>query len=348
MTISAPRRRRIGFDLTALALVGVLLIGALGAGAVVVYRELYSPAAFVSRYLDLLGDRRAADALLVPGVAVSSAELEAAGLPTSATEALLRSTALTSLTDVELISSEEKDGVTEVTMSYSAGPYDGQSTFEVEQAGWIGIVPSWRFVTSPLAVIDLTVAGSSQFSVNGFEVDKRQVASEGANVEQLAPVPMLVFSPGLYSIEVDTALSTSPGVAVLSDTPEANIPVNVQTEPTDEFIGVVQDRVEEFLTGCASQEVLQPTGCPFGYFVRNRITDVPHWTITEQPEVSVVADGANWAIPRIDAMAQITVPIQSLYDGTIEDVTEDVPFAITGAITILPDGTASIQVSAVE
>ena len=63
-------------------------------------------------------------------------------------------------------------------------------------------------------------------------------------------------------------------MAVLSDTPQANIPVNVQTEPTDEFIGVVQDRVEEFLTSCASQEVLQPTGCPFGYFVRNRITDV--------------------------------------------------------------------------
>ena len=87
-----PRRRRgrLAFDLTALAVVGVLLLGAIGATTAVAYQDLYSPSAFVTRYLDLLGQGRAADALAVPGVPIDSADLDAAGLPITASEALLR------------------------------------------------------------------------------------------------------------------------------------------------------------------------------------------------------------------------------------------------------------------
>jgi hypothetical protein len=38
------------------------------------------------------------------------------------------------------------------------------------------------------------------------------------------------------------------------------------------------------------------------------------------------------------------VEIQSLFDGSIEPVAEDVPFQVNGTITILPDGSASIRV----
>jgi hypothetical protein len=82
-----------------------------------------------------------------------------------------------------------------------------------------------------------------------------------------------VFSPGLYSISVDTPVSSSPGVAVLSDTPQAEVPVDIQTQPTSTFVDVVQERVESFLTACTTQQVLQPTGCPFGLQVQNRILE---------------------------------------------------------------------------
>lgn len=343
-----PRRRTLGLDLTALALVGVLLAGALTATGVVLYQQLYSPAAFVTRYLDLLSQGRAADALAVPGVQVDSATLESVRLPSSATEAFLRQSALAPLTDVEVVSTEDKDGYTAVTVTYSAGPYPGRSTFRVERAGSIGIAPAWRFASSPLAVIDLTVRGAMQFQVNGFEVDKRQVLPAGAEADPLEPVSLLVFTPGLYSISVDTALSTSEGVAVLSDKPTAEIPVDLQTEPTDEFVGVVQDRVEDFLAECATQEVLQPTGCPFGFVVRNRIVDVPRWSIAENPTVTLLPDGANWVIRRTQAVAHIKVEIQSIFDGSIRRVDEDVPFFLGGDITVLPDGTASIQVSSAD
>ena len=344
---AAPRRRRprLAFDLTLLAVVGVLLVGAVAAAVAVLYEEYYSPSAFVERYLDTLASGGAADALAMPGVSLDSAELEAAGLPAEASDALLRRAALATLTDVHIVSATTEDGITSVTAAYSAGPYPGTTTFQVEREGMIGVAPSWRFATSPLAVIALTVRGSMSFEVNGFEVDKRQVSPEGVNADPLAPLALLAFSPGIYSVAVDSAISSTPGVAVLSDSPMKATPIEVQAAATEKFVAVVQDRVEEFLTKCATQDVLLPTACPFGYHVEDRIVSPPVWSIAQQPTVAVIPEGANWKIPETGATAHIEVDIRSLFDGSIRHVSEDVPFVITGSITVLPDGSASIVVN---
>lgn len=338
-------KRMLRVDLTVLAVIGVLLVGALGATVSVLYQQLYSPTAFVVRYLDLLAQGRAADALTVPGVAVDSIELDESDLPTTASEALLRADALAPLTDIVPVSSQAHDGVTSVTVAYQAGPHEGTTTFEVESAGWAGVTPVWRFAQSPLAVIELTVRGSMQFSVNGFAIDKRQVSPSGVDADPLESTPLLVFSPGFYSITVATAAVESDGIAVLSDAPQADIPIDLQTEPSDEFVAVVQQKVDDFLAQCATQTVLQPTGCPFGYYVQNRIVGDPVWSITSTAPVALAPDGAGWSIRRTQGVAHIDVDVRSLFDGSITHVSEDVPFFLTGSIAMLPDGTASIQVT---
>lgn len=332
--------------MTLLALVGVLLLAAIGTGAAALYREFYSPAAFVERYLGLLAEGRAADALAVSGVAVDSAELEAAGLPDSASDALLRPAALATLTDIEVGPEQvADDGGIRITASYRAGDFPGTTTFEVQRDGWLGVAPTWRFARSPLAIMDLSVKGSMTFEVNGFVVDKRQVSPEGVDADPLAPVALLVFSPGIYSFSVDTPISATRGVAVLSDSPLANVPVDLQAFATPEFVDTVQTRVEDFLTSCATQEVLQPTACPFGFVVQDRIVSPPTWRMVSQPTVSVLPDGAGWRIPAADAVAHIDVEIRSLFDGSVNEVAADVPFTVTGSIAVLPDGSASITVS---
>lgn len=341
---STPRRRRLWFDLTALSLVGVLLIAALGASGIVLYKEFYGPAAFVTRYLDMLSTGRAADALRVPGVSIDYSAMEESGIESTASEALLRQAALAPLSDVEVVSTELSDDITTVTVSYVAGSHSGTTAFQVEQDGWVGVTPNWRFTRSPLAAVSLTVLGADRFAVNGFEIDRRQVAPEGAEADPAAPLPLLVFTPGLYSVTVDTPISTAPGVSILADSPLTQTPIELQTTPTEEFIGVVQTRVEEFLTECTTQQVLQPTACPFGLEVRNRIIEPPVWSIASQPAVTVEPDGAYWKIPTTDAVAHIEVDIQSLFDGSVQHVSEDVPFRVNGTIAILPDGSASIRV----
>lgn len=341
---TTPRRRRLWFDMTALAVVGVLLIAALGASVMILYKEFYGPSAFVGRYLELLSTGRAADALHLPGVAIDQSILDEAGIDVTASEALLRQTALAPLTDVAFEAEETTGGVTSVTVSYVAGGHAGTSTFEVEQDGWVGVTPNWRFTHSPLAAVSLTVLGADRFAVNGFELDRRQVSAAAAEAAPADPLPLLVFTPGLYSVTVDTSISTSPGVSILADSPLTQTPVELQTVPTDEFIEVVQTRVEEFLTECTTQQVLQPTSCPFGLEVRNRIDGPPVWSISTQPVVTVEPDGAQWMIPPTDAVAHIEVDIRSLFDGSVEHVSEDVPFRVNGTISILPDGSASIRV----
>lgn len=342
----APRRSRLGVDLAMLAVVGLMLVAALGAGGATLYQQFYGPSAFVVRYLDLLSAGRAADALRIPGVAIDRETLEKAGIDPSASEAMLRRSALAPLTDVKVESEKPADGGTAVTVSYQASGHSGTSTFLIEQDGWAGVTPNWRFTTSPLAVIDLTVRGADQFAVNGFEVDRRQVSALGPEAGALDPLPLLVFTPGLYSVTVDTPIATASGHGVLADTPLAVTPLDVQTEPTEEFVKVVQQQVEQFLTECTTQEVLQPTACPFGLRVTNRITAPPKWSIASQPQVTVIPDEGHWQIPTTEAVAHIDVEIQSLFDGSIAPLSEDVPFQLNGTIVILPNGSASIRVGA--
>lgn len=346
------RRAVLRVDLTILSLIGVLLIAALGAGGMSLYRDVYSPSAFVQRYLDLLADGRAADALQMPGVSVDLARQHDTGIDVTASEALLRATALSPLTDYavisekHVISEKQKSGVYSVATEYRAGGVHGATTYTVVQDGWMGVVPNWRFERSPLAEIELTVRGSDTFTINGFPLHRNQVSAQGAAAKPLDPLHLLVFTPALYSISVDTAIAATPGLRVLTDAALTRTAVDVQAQPTEEFISLVQEKVEEFLNNCTAQQVLLPTACPFGLEVQHRLAEdsLPTWSITQQPRITVDPDGASWRIPTTDAVAHIDVRIKSVFDGSVRAVSEDVPFQIDGTISILPDGTASIRV----
>lgn len=335
-------RRSSASDLILLSIVGVLLIGAFIAAGATLYTLFYGPSAFVVRYATLLADGNATEALSLPGVAVESSELEDAGLPAAASDAFLRSSALGSLSDIHVVSETTVEGVTSVTLGYTAGGHEATSTFSVAQHGTVGIFPRWEFTKSPITVMDLTVNGSSEFTVNGFTVDKRQVSPDGAAADLSAPIPLLVFAPGIYSVTVDTATATSPGVAMLADVPFASVPVTVTATPSEEFVALVQEKVDAFLDECTQQQVLQPTACPFGFELTDRIVTLPTWSIVQDPTVELVAEGAGWRIAESAATAHIQLRVRSLFDGSVSDVSVDVPFVVTGTIDVLSDGTASI------
>lgn len=342
---AAPRRRLpLWAFLTALGLAAVLFVVAAVWTVSLIYRQFYSPSAFVEHYTELLAEGRAADALAVPGVPVDSADLETAGLPASAHDALLRRDALDTLTDVRVVSEVQDGDLSLVTVTYLAGATPGTSTFVVEREGSIGLAPTWRFAVSPLTVLDVGVTGSRSFEVNGFRVDQRQVSPDGVDADPDAPVSLLAFTPGLYTVAVDTAIAETPGVDVLADSPFSELSASVVAEPTAEFRSVVQQRVEEFLTECATQQVLQPTACPFGFPVDDRVISPPEWSIAEQPVIELSPTGDGWSIPPIVAVARIEVEVRSLFDGAVRKIAEDVPFSVSATIAVLVDGTATITV----
>lgn len=348
---SAPPRASRVVEVLGFVVIGALLLAAIGAGLASLYRSFWGPSAFAERYVQLLADGRAADALTIDGVAVDSDALEEAGLAAGASDALLRSKALSpDLTDIRPVSERTgDDGTVAVTIGYRLDGTPRETTFQVSRAGWSGLVPTWRFAASPLAEIDVEAHGSWRFTVNEFEVDKRQVSPRGLEADPADPVPLLVFAPMSYAVSVDTATTEAAPESVAVTEPLTSSGVSVAAGATDEFQEVLDEQSAAWLDGeCGSRNVLLPEDCPYGYEIDNLIAPgtEPEWSIVEYPEIRLVPDGAWWRIAPAEGVAHIELDEQSYYDGSISHVSEDVPFRIDGTVELLQDGSAKIQIGA--
>ena len=124
--------------------------------------------------------------------------------------------------------------------------------------------------------------------------------------------------------------TSQPGAAVIA-------PVDLQ--PTEALIEQVQKELNSYLDDCATQEVLLPTGCPFGEEIANRIVSTPAWSISRYPQVSLQpgTEPGSWLMPSTEAAAHLVVDVRSLFDGSVSTFDEDVPFSSSYVVTFLPN-----------
>ncbi|WP_082456221.1 MULTISPECIES: hypothetical protein [unclassified Plantibacter] len=324
--------------------IAALLVAAILSAWSAVARDVYGAGSFARSYLQALAADDAAAALALPGVALSSAELEEAGLPADSSDALLRSEALGTIENVRLVSDvTTAAGTHEVTFSYRLAGQPHRTAFSIMSGErTFGLFPSWRFETSPLSVVRLTVAHTTGFLANGFELDSRRVAagSEGAFT---STVPLLTFTPGSVDFSVDTPYLTASVDTATTTEVASVVDAEVTANATPGFVSEVQTQVNEYLDGCAAQQVLQPTGCPFGMLIRDRVDDLPVWSIASYPVVDVQPGDIGWQMPATGGAAHIVVAVKSLFDGTVSTLDEDVPFTLSAFVTIRNDGSLYID-----
>ncbi len=330
-----------------------LLILALVAAFFALYRELWSASAFAERYVEEIADADASGALAMPGVAPEFTELEEIDRG-YASETLLRSATLTSdIEDIhateERVTSDGEDEIIEITVGYTLDGKPDEMVFSVERTGTAGLVPAWAFERSPLSVIDLTVRGSWQFSVNEFEIDKRQVSPEGLEAKALDPVSLLTFSPGTYDVAVDTAATVADPRSVRSAGSLETVEVDIQTEPTPELNEVVQDNIEKFLDEkCTTQAVLQPQGCPFGAPPDISASGIAQpdiaWEMVDYPTTALVPDGDDWRVSPTSGMVRLSLTLQNYYTGVLEPVERDVYFTMVASVEVSDDGGVHITI----
>jgi hypothetical protein len=329
------------------AIVCVLLLGAVFAAIGALNRDVYGPGSFVRTYLSELASGDAAAALALPGVKLSAAQLAAADLPESSSDALLRSATLGELTEITEVADDEVDnGAHEVTFSYEADGVYGESTFIVAPNGTrFPLIPTWKFEVSPIAVMNLSVEHTTAFSVNGFDVDTRAVAPAEQKPAFDNIVNLQVFTPGRYTVETSTELLQSPEEKVLIDVPATVHEASVAAEPTDSFIDGVQEAVNTQLDDCATQVVLQPTGCPFGIVIDDRVEGDPAWSMEDYPEIALEPGSDSWLITPTTGSVNIEVDVRSLFDGSVTHYNDDVDFSMTGHVYLLSDGSVQATVS---
>jgi hypothetical protein len=325
--------------------VAALLVTAVFATWGALSREVYGAGAFVREYLDALSAGDAAAALALPGVSIDREKLADAGLPAGSSDALLRTEALGKLTDVRFVSDvAESDGSRSITFEYVSGGKQGRSTFSVSSAeATFGLFPSWRFERSPLSSVSLTVVHSTSFRANGFELDTRQVAPTDQAAAFTNTVSLLTFTPSTIDFDLDTTMLRAPVQTARATDPRSVVTASVDTTPTKAFVTEVQTQLNSYLDECATQVVLQPTRCPFGQFLRDRVKTTPAWSMVTYPTVQIQPGETTWVMPATVGTAHLVVDVQSLFDGEVTTLDEDVPFTLSAFVTVREDGSLYID-----
>ncbi|WP_394553625.1 hypothetical protein ACDF64_04420 [Agromyces sp. MMS24-JH15] len=322
-----------------------LLAGAMLASLGALNQTLYGAANFVERYLSAIAADDVAAAAAVPGVALDAATLESMGLRGDMSTALLRSDVVESGPEDVVITEDRAndDGTHTVVASYRLGTTITESTFEVRPLDPLyGLLNRWAFVTSPLAVIDVTAAHNPLFTVGSLTLDTRarKTGDELGAFTQTAPY--LAIAPAAYSFSYDTQLLTAqPVEAVVA--PSQHTGVTVDTQPTPAFAERVQRQLDAYLDECATQEVLQPSGCPFGEVIDDRVVGTPSWSIVTYPVVTLVAGETAFEMPPTEGVAHLSVEIQSLFDGEYSQVEKDSPFTVSLTATVNADESIAVQ-----
>ena len=300
--------------LAALVVVGAaILVAALNS-------TVYSASGFVSAYVGALQRQDAAGALELADVELAE------GIDSS----LLTRDAMTELDDVEIVGdATAPDGTHQVTVSYTVEGAAGTTTYSLERDGsHFGLFPRWSFAQSPLSTLFVSVLGDQRFTANGTEL-VTTAAGE--------PSGYAVFAPGAYVLDHETHYLESDPVRVPVDRAGVNVPTAVTARANQTFVDEVGVQVRQILDDCTTQRVLQPTGCPFGETIRNRILDLPEWSMTSYPAVDLDPTDqiGVWTMPVTDGVAHLEVDIQSLFDGSVESLDQDVPFVAGYTVTIL-------------
>jgi hypothetical protein len=302
--------------------VAAIAIGA-GVGAVVALNAtVFGAAGFVRVYLEAIARGDAEGALGMPGVTVE---------PDVRAEFLIDE-ALSGLTGLGEVSvAPGGDGTEVVTVTWTAGETESTSRFTVERTGSrLGLFPEWAFAVSPITELRLTVEHDERFALNGVAT----TADAGGE-----PVAYAVLTPGVYRLDHASTYLQARAVDVVADTPASAVDATLEVLPNDTLRDRVAADVREHLAECATQEVLFPTGCPFGRAIPNRVVSAPQWSIVENPELAVEpgAEFGTWRVTAEDAVAHLVVDVQSLFDGSISALDEDIPFTATYVVTIGAD-----------
>ena len=304
------------------SVIAAVILGGFGITVLALNNSLYSASGFVTSYLDALSRKDAAGALEIIGGVPSDAD----GVDT-----LLRRDTMPDLTDVAVESDDEVENrVHRVTVSYKVDGTPGTTTFTVVATGRnFGLFPVWSFTDGPLSTVYVTVVGDARFTANGLDL--------------VTPTPdepqgYLSFTPGAVTLSHATTFLDAAPVTIPVVEPAASIPTAVVVQPNAHMIELVQADVNDSLDTCATQEILMPTGCPFGQSMSNRIVSTPEWSIVQYPEVSIRMgeQSGEWVVPSTPGNAHLLVDVRSLFDGTISAFDEDVPFTVSYAIAFLP------------
>ncbi len=299
-------------------LVLALLVGGFGATVAAVNNDVLSAHGFVRAYLEALQRHDVNSALEMPGVAVDG------------DDSLITDSVVGNFSDVRFLSDTAKGDRHEVRYSYLINGERTFTDFSVVKTGTrLALFSTWAFAASPIATLTARADHDSVVTVNG-------------TVIAAGTYPVLV--PGLYVADDDSTLFVGEADAIPVTETAQKAQGLVHVTATAAFTTAAQDAVHAFLDDCTTQQVLMPTGCPFGTAIANRLTGVPEWSVVDYPQLSLTPEAAagTWRARASGGSVAMTAHVQSLFDGSLSTVRDSVPLAADYLVVLNPDGTMTV------
>lgn len=293
------------------AVAALLGIGALAYAVLVATAA--TPAAHVQRYLDALARDDLVAAATLAGIEPPTAmPLGDEGAP--------------SIRRI-ISSTDSPDGTVAVTAEYGSDTDAVQVTFTVEPAPpTLGVIPAWAFVEPPVATLE--VAADRH---NVVAVATSSVVADAAGL----PVAISVFVPSRVSVRLDEPLLVAEPRTLRVGAEGSDSVITLVVEPSERLQRAVQAEIERLLNECAEQAVFQPTGCPFGATVSDRVVGEPQWRLDTLDTVTIepAQRPGLWNL-RAEGSVQLVVEVQKLFDGTVSTRDELIGFVVRGEVTI--------------
>ncbi|WP_347037818.1 hypothetical protein AAHB37_14160 [Glutamicibacter halophytocola] len=312
----------------ALAAVAVLVLAV--AGVIIANRTLFSPAHEVKVLRRYLADGQGAKALGLMQARVPKGDAVALD-----GEVLKRTQA--GITDFSTDKPQPVDGDSElrtVTAHYKATGVDQQSTYTPRHAGksWF-FFDEWEFEPSTLPSVKIKAN-----TVNEVAVNEQKIPLE-AGVSTLP-----VFYPSVLDASFSTKnfAADTRGVVVTQPAKEP-VEIALKTQPTKAFVSAINSKVKKYLDGCASQQVLMPSGRPFAYNTSARVdSSTIKWDIAKYPKIDVSYYNGAWVLSPLTTTANLTLTEQDLRTGVKEKKTIKDTYSFTAELT-----TSTTEVSVV-
>jgi len=292
------------FVVTAVVIIAVWIVAVFSLN-----QTVFSPGGYVLAYLDALERGEFGEASARAGLTELPAVLPH---PESlVTDATVAATLIVDSDEVVIRVTYLLDGVA------------SESLFSVTRLPRIlGLFDRWEFREAPLGSLSATVLGAKEVVINGVTLP-----------ESLTEAGVDVLYPGSYQVSWSSGWLETETVDVAIEGPQTQS-VSLVALPTAELRQRVNEAVNTYLTVCINQAVLQPTGCPFGVTITDRVAGDVVWEITSEPRIILAlgTDEKTWEVSTEGGDVTLTVSVQSLFDGELSDYVETQQVDITGVL----------------
>ena len=209
-------------------------------------------------------------------------------------------------------------------LSFTVDEEDFEAELPMTREGSVWLFfDDWKLREDVLTTVDLAVPGSeaggiAQVDVNGQPVNLQDEATE-----------LAAFLPSVIDVDVDSEWLSGSLREVVADPGEEH-DIELELEASDAAREQLHTEVEEFLEGCAEQQVLMPSGCPMGVETPNTVdSETIEWDMPDASGIDLTFGPDGWQVSGASGLTA-TAEFDSLdhHDGDELEESHDESFSL--------------------